>query len=54
MANIKKNPKTKKTKSDVEKFVLAVSEGDNVRARELLEKTLKSKAHAKIKATLDN
>ena len=46
--------KAKKSKSDVEKFVLAVNEGDNVRARELLEKTLKSKAHAKIKAALEN
>jgi len=49
----KKNVKTRKA-TDLEKFVAAVDGGDNVSAQKLLEKALKAKAHAKIRATLDN
>ena len=42
------------TPEDVEKFVVAVDEGDNVKASKLLEKTIKSKTQAKIVAALKN
>lgn len=42
------------TPEDVEKFVVAVDEGDNVKASKLLEKTMKAKVQAKIKAALNN
>lgn len=48
-----KNSKIKKI-SDVERMVRAISEGDNVKASKILEKTIKSKAQAKIFATLKN
>lgn len=44
----------KKQKTDIEKFVEAVDDGDNVTARKILEKTLKAKAFNKIKTTLEN
>lgn len=50
--NVKKKVPT--TPSEVEKFVAAVAEGDNVKASKYLEKTMKSKVQAKIKAALNN
>lgn len=44
----------KKKPTDLEKMVSAIANGDNVKASKLLEKTIKSKARAKIMATLKN
>ena len=49
-----KKVKKSKTPTEVEKFVVAVAEGDNVKASKYLEKTMKSKVQAKIKAALNN
>ncbi len=43
---------TKKKPTDLEKMVTAISDGDNVRASKLLEKTIKAKAKAKIETAL--
>ena len=48
-----KNYKKKKP-TDLEKMVSAIASGDNVKASKLLEKTIKSKAQAKIAETLKN
>lgn len=45
---------SKKKPTDLEKMVSAIASGDNVKASKLLEKTIKSKAQAKISATLKN
>lgn len=44
----------KKKITDVEKMVRAISEGDNVKASKLLEKTIKMKTKDKIAAALKN
>lgn len=49
-----KNDSKKKKPTDLEKMVSAIASGDNVKASKLLEKTIKSKAQAKISATLKN
>ena len=43
-----------KVPEDIEKFVAAVDEGDNVKASKLLEKAMKAKVQTKIKAALNN
>ena len=45
---------SKKKPTDLEKMVSAIASGDNVKASKFLEKTIKSKAQAKISATLKN
>ena len=49
-----KTPRKVQKKTDIQKFVEAVDNGDNVTARKILEKSLKAKAFAKIKSTLEN